>query len=215
MPTFTKSRNPPPRLDNNDGPIKLIKASMSPFNFLKGRAEKERKDRLRSWSRGLHNEYILDFIKYGLEPFLDKFGYKLSYSHEDCAAYCKEWAFVHNEIQTKYKPNQTINFLRCTHNGSQDEFEWYLEIISPDDWYTLCDEWSDNRFLDDSDAGHSQRNDIAWFVWNILSLDSSREHHNFMEFMYSKEDMDDETHHMSGINGEDNLGTYGGDRRTL
>lgn len=211
----TNPRIPPPRLDNDDGPIKLCKAALGPSRFLKGRAEAEKKDRFRVWARGLPNAHILDFITYGLEPFLDEFGYKLSYSYKDCAAYCKQWAFSHSELQTSYKPNQTIRFLRCAHNGSREAFEWYLGIISPDDWFTLCDEWSAERFLDDSDAGHAQRTDIAWFVWNLLSLDSSKEHRNFVEFMYSEEDMDDEVHYVSGFNGDEGLGSYGGDRRTL
>jgi hypothetical protein len=211
----TKLRTPPPRLDNDDGPVKISKASMGPFKFLKGRDEAEKKDRTRTWSRGLPSGYILDFIKYGLEPFLDEFGYKLSYSHKDCAAYCKQWAFAHSELQRNYKPKQSIQFLRCAHNGSREAFEWYLGIISPDDWFTLCHEWSAERFLDDSDVGHAQRNDIAWLVWNLLSLETSKEHRKFVEFINSEDDMDDEIYYVSGFNGEDGLGSYGGDRRTL
>jgi hypothetical protein len=205
----------PPRLDNGDGPVKICKASMGPFKFLKGRAEAEKKDRCRSWTRGFPEGHILEFIKYGLEPFLVEFGYKIGYSYKECAAYCKQWAFAHAEIQNRYKPNQTVQFLQCAHNGSREAFEWYLGIISPDDWNSLCTEWSGERFLDESDAGHAQRIDIAWFVWNLLSLDNSKAYHKFVEYMSSEEDMDDEIHYVAGFNGEEGSGIYGGDRRTL
>ena len=210
-----KLRNFPPRLDNDDGPVKISKAAMGPFKFLKGRAEAEKKDRTHSWTRGIPSGHILDFIKYGLEPFLDEFGYKLGYSHKDCAAYCKQWAVAHSELQRNYNPNQIIQFLRCAHNGSREAFEWFLGVISPDDWFTLCDEWYAEKFLDDSDVGHKQRTDIAWFVWNLLCLDNSKEHRKFVEFMNSEDDMDDDVYYVSGFNGEEGLGSYGGDRRTL
>ena len=210
----TLSRTPPPRLDNDDGPIKLCKSASSASKFLRGRQEAEKKEKRRTWIRGLPEEHIYTFIKEGLEPFLNTFGYNLGYSIKDCVAYCKDWAFAHVEIQGSYKPKQTIQFLRCAHNGSSDAFEWYLGIISPDDWYTLCEKWSTNDFLDESDVGYAQRVDIAWFVWNLLSLESSKEHSKFLEFMYSEDDMDDDGHYTHGVI-EDGLGTYGGDRRTL
>jgi hypothetical protein len=209
-----KPRSPPPRLDNDDGPIKLCKAALGPSKFLKGRQDAEKKDRCRTWIRGVPEGHIQSFIENGLVPFLNEFGYSLGYSIKDCAAYCKDWAFAHVQTQTTYKKNQTIRFLRCAHNESRDAFEWYLGIISPDDWNQLCEEWSVDSFLDDSDAGHAQRCDIAWFAWNLLSLDNSKEHYKFLEFMSSEDDMDDDVYYVSGVF-EDGLGTYGGDRRTL
>jgi len=209
-------RNPPPRLDNDDGPIKLCKAALGASNFIKGRVDAEKKEKQRIWARGIPEAHILNFIKYGLEPFLDTFGYKLGYSYEYCAAYCKQWLYAHVYTQTSYKPNQTISFLRCAHSGSREEFEWYLGNITPDDWFTLCEEWPADQFLDESDAGHAQRSDIAWFVWNIISLSNSKAHRQFIEFMASEDEMDDETYYVSGFNGGDEgLGSYGGDRRTL
>lgn len=208
-------RNPPPRLDNDDGPIKLCKAELGASKFLKGRAEAEKKQRRREWRRSIPEGHVHSFIENGLEPFLNGFGYSLGYSIKDCAAYCKDWAFAHAEIKREYKPKQTIQFLRCAHNGSREAFEWYLGIISPDDWDQLCEEWSTGGFLDQSDAGHAQRCDIAWFVWNLLCLENSKEQFRFVDFMSSEEDMDDEPYYVSGIHGEDGLGTYGGDRRTL
>lgn len=207
------ANSPPPRLDNNDGPIKLTAAARGPFKFLKGRVEKDKQMRWKTFNRGVSSAHVRKFIELGLKPFLDKFGYTLGFTIDDCVAYCKQWVFAHVECQSVYNPKHSIQFLRRAHNGSAEEFDWFLGIISPDDWFTLCDEWAASQFLDDSDAGEKQRIDIPWFVWNLLALENSKAHTRFIEFMYSEEDYDDDGHY--GGAGDDGLGSYGGDRRTL
>ena len=162
------------------------------------------------WESGVGRGWILDFIQYGLEPFLKNHGYHIGYSQSKTVAYCKAWAFSH--VQAKQiSPAATVRCMQCFHAGGEAELDWFLFHISHDDWIQLCYEWSSSEFLDNSDAGAAQQADLPFFAWNLLNLASSRAHGKFIQIM--SDEYEDEEFGM--YQATDESSAFGGDRRTL
>jgi hypothetical protein len=151
------------------------------------------------WFYSLPDEHIEYFLLYGLKPFLNQFGYTLGFSDKDMISYIKRWAF---NIVNK----DELKFVLWSHNGGDEEFEWFNHIISIDEWLKLCSSWDASEFLDDSDAGVKQSLDLQWFIWQCISLDLSKQHQCWIDINI---DLEEEDHWIY-----DEAQAYGGDRRT-
>jgi hypothetical protein len=67
--------------------------------------------------------------------------------------------------------------------------------------------WEVTGFLDDSDIGHLQRNQLVMFIWQCIDLNNSPEYYRFLDIMGDNEDADE-------YNNYDENNAYAGDRRT-
>lgn len=166
------------------------------------------------WTNGLQDGYIARFVEEGLRPFLKRHGYEVCYSPKTLTQACKEWAFAHVQIHKKGSDLYDRFFMKCAHNGGEDEFDWYNHTISFDTWETFSEKWATTEFLDDSDVGYAQRIDIAHFAWQLIHLDSSPNHIRWKETI-EYYDLDEEYWHSSQAQPSEDAGAYGGDRRTL
>ena len=77
------------------------------------------------WYSGLPDGYISRFVEEGLRPFLKRHGYEVCYSPKNLTQACKEWAFAHVQIQQKGADLYDRFFVKYTHYGGEDEFDWY------------------------------------------------------------------------------------------
>ena len=166
------------------------------------------------WVSGIPDGYIARFIEEGLCPFLKKYGYAVSYSPKDLIQACKEWAFSHVQIRRKGPDLYDRFFMKCAHDGGEDELDWYTHSIPFDSWEALASKWAAPGFLDDSDAGYAQTIDIAQFAWQLIDLYSSRTHLRWKD-MIEYHDLDEDHGRVSYAQPAEDTGAYGGDRRTL
>jgi hypothetical protein len=183
-----------------------------PRQYILERQKEANRDKYLEWLYGLPDFYIEEFVEDGLLPFLKEHGYKVGFSPEDCIRFCKQWAYALYKIQNGCNTTQEISYQKCAHNGGFEEFDWYGHVISPDDWYDLCETWMVPYFLDMSDAGFSQRTELPTFAWHLVDLWQSKSHAKWLSFQEETYESDDDHGHGHGQN-EDVA--YGGDRRTL
>ena len=167
---------------------------------VKARSEKEK---FSNWMHELPENWIESFIVHGVKPFLEKHGYVLGYNDVYCIKFCKRWAFAH--VQTVHKG--TVDLVSCSHEGGEDEHEWYQDTISVLDWNEFAGKWTATEFLDSSDAGQKQTDDLGKFIWHCISLEGSPRHIEWLESLEEEEAAD-----QPWI--ADDTQAYGGDRRT-
>jgi len=172
--------------------------------FLQSLEKKERHKKHSEWRNKFPEDWIELFIQQGIVPFLKHYGYRLGFSIEHCIQYTNTWAFLHLYTKDKYECKV------WAHNGTNNEYEWFHYKISQESWSNLIDTWKVEGFLDDSDAGLRQSEDLAWFIWHLVDLNNSREHINYLELFEDSEDKYDD---YSGHNNEE-MNAYSGDRRT-
>lgn len=169
-----------------------------------------------AWKRGLIDGHIKRFVTEGLYPFCKERGYSLIYDEKEVIEGVYEWAFAHVRIETQKGIQLFRNFKSYYPAGDSTEFEWYCHQISSSEWDEFASEWWDAEFLDDSEAGFAQREDLYILVWNLVCLASSKAHKKYLQVEAWSEHAEDEfvAHNMPmAVTSEDTA--YGGDRRTL
>ena len=174
---------------------------------------KETRAMYKEWYAGIPDGFFSLFVKHGLTSFLKRYGYEMNQSTPQLIQYCKEWAFSHVHIQRKKHISLQRTFLKIFHNGGEEELDWFLFSIPPDDWDAFADQWKCPEFLDESDAGYAQRMDLTLFVWNIVDLVNGRQHAKWVQFNETG-DEDDIAYTQTAINPDEGA-AFGGDRRTL
>lgn len=179
-----------------------------PRQYILARQKEYKHDMYLIWLYGLPDYYIEDFVENGLIPFLKDRGYKVGFSLKDCIRFCKEWAYTLYKLQINYETTKEIHYQKCANNGGLEELEWYRHLISPDEWYDLCETWKVPYFLDTSDAGYSQRTELPFFAWHLIDLYHSKSHNKWLSFQEETYDSDNDHGHVEEV-------AYGGDRRTL
>jgi hypothetical protein len=137
------------------------------------------------WISDIPFNYIQYFVEYGILPFLKLHGYTIDYTLDKIASCLDEWAFHHVLITQYGSLYKTISFITCSHDGGEDEHDWFHHRIATDDWFKLCSSWAVTGFLDDSDTGRSQQLDISNAVWNLISLTNSPSHHKWQQHVES------------------------------
>jgi hypothetical protein len=192
------------------GSIKVPPIAHKTNMLVAKRSKRMGTDQKVQWNSGVGYSWIVDFIQYGLEPFLARHGYCIGYSHSKASEYCKAWAFSHVQAKSA-SPSATVKCLKSFHGGGEAELDWFLFHISHDEWAQLCHEWNSSEFLDDSDAGFAQQADLPFFAWNLLNLAASRTHGKFLQAMSDEYPDEDDF----GFHTLDDSGAFGGDRRTL
>jgi hypothetical protein len=165
----------------------------------------------KEWISEIPRNWIQHFIKNGLIPFLNKYGYVIAYDVPTVCSFFKEWAFIHVLMKHCRNTYTSRTFLQCAHNGGSDEKDWYMFLIPSDGWFDLSKEWASNEFLDDSEAGQSQQYDLCEFVWNMIHLSSSKSHMKWLQHMDILEYQEDDTVNPSNI-AEEHV-VYGGERK--
>ena len=150
----------------------------------------------KEWLYGLPPNWIDKFVENGLTRFLKEYGYVLGFSSEKLI-----------KIISSCLYNQSSIYSFCVHNGGLEEYDWYCYTISIDEWNKFMDDWKSDEFLDSSDMGFKQRLYLQDLVWHCISLEQSKQHRNWLYFMYDEDSSEEQ------IIYEDN-GAYGGDRRT-
>ena len=196
-------------------PYKAMKNALKiPGQFLKTLHEQDYNERYYEWKYELPDNWITEFISKGLVPFLDQRGYSVGMTEKDISSYCTQWAFAHCYTEQKKGEDLNINFLKSCNTGYEEELDWYQNQILFEEWEELADVWQVTEFLDTSDAGNSQRNDLPSFAWNIIRLESSKTHHKWLSFWDNTDYSEDDGPQNGIIYAEDSI-AYGGDRRTL
>ncbi len=185
-----------------------------PSHFLKTLYTYNYNERYSEWKYGLPNGWITDFISNGLIPFLNERGYSVGMTQKDVVNYCIQWAFAHCYIEQKKGDLLNINYLKSCNTGGEEELEWFEFQIPLEEWDALADSWQVTEFLDTSDAGVSQRNDLFSFAWNIIRLEDSKAHHKWLSFWDNADYSEDDSPHNGAMYTDDSI-AYGGDRRTL
>jgi len=165
--------------------------------------KKDEAYRFNAWISDFPTNYFKQFVDDGLKPFLKKYGYSLGFSNSRLNSYCVRWAYSYSN---KY-PGEVIEFTKWAHSGLMDDYEWYLYKIPQDDWNMFMKSWENQGFLDDSDIGHAQCNDLVTFIWQCIDLNNSVEYYNYLEIMGDNEETEENNVH-------DENNAYGGDRRT-
>jgi hypothetical protein len=191
------------------GSIQVPAVAYKTNMLLKKRHAKHNAKQKSQWMTGVGWNWIIDFIQYGLEPFLNARGYHLGYSHSKAVDYCASWAFSHVRAK-QIAPAATVRCMKTYHTGGDAELDWFLLQIPYEDWEQLCYEWNSSEFLDDSDAGMAQQADMPFFVWNLLTLATSPAHGKYLQMMSEEYPEDDD----GGYHAIDDAGAFGGDRRT-
>jgi hypothetical protein len=164
------------------------------------------------WINEIPEDWIEQFCKNGLIPFLSKYGYSVTYDLNTIIDYCKEWAFNHVKITTSGLTLKHCKYLKPNNTGGQEEKEWYEFKISCEDWSVFASLWATTGFLDDSDAGQSQKIEVSIFAWHLINLEVSPTHIKWLELNDILQQQDDiqNTYHTV----IDESVPYGGDRRT-
>ena len=136
--------------------------------------------RYREWFYGLPNRWIDRFVENGLIPFLKDYGYELGFTPEKLIKIVGSCIY-----------NLTSTYWFCAHNGGLEEYDWYCHNISLDDWNSFMDAWKSDEFLDSSDMGFKQRLYLQDLVWHCISLEKSKQHRNWLYFMYDEDSNED------------------------
>lgn len=194
---------------------KLYKKCPNPAHTLSlARTSAETNDRYKTWLHGLPDGHVEAFVEHGFEPFLKRHGYHPGYVIQTIVKACKEWAFAHVRIQQKGSDQYDRFFIKSCNSGGEEEFDWFTQMISFEEWEELAKAWWADEFFDDSDAGYAQIIDLAQFAWQMIHLESSQKHHLWKATIEGLE-QDDDYNQGSTTQPAEDSGAYGGDRRTL
>lgn len=178
-----------------------MESSIPPASkFLAALISRKNSDEYAAWKAELPEQWIEAFIIQGIIPFLNKYGYTLGFSESKTVNYCKKWAFSHLR-------RDSIELMDWAHDGGDEEYELYQDTIFILEWHELAKSWRAPRFLDSSDAGLKQIDDLNRFVWHCISLENSPTHLDWLDSLEEEESGEqlwiaEENH------------AYGGDRRT-
>lgn len=184
-------------------------AKLPAASFLSNQIANTRAALYESWLSELPAGTFQQFLEKGIEPLLQKFGYSLGFTRQDQIRMLRGWAFGHVQIQRQSKHyNDTVTILRCAHCGGEEEYDWFLNTIPLDAWYKIADTWFATDFLDDSDPGMAQRVDLPRLVWHMISLESSKAHHLWLNVLQDTMDQEDTIYDDSNI-------AFTGNRRTF
>jgi hypothetical protein len=178
--------------------------------YMAALAAEAREEQFMEWSSYLPETWCRTFCTYGLIPFLKEHGYILGCSSQQLYDHVTEWAFAHVLLTTSGPVLKTRRFMDCYHSGGEEEHDWFLFKISSQAWMDFAKQWSATGFLDDSDAGYSQSADLPIFVWNLIQLDSSKSHQEWLQYNDIM-NYQDEIQGVFHSNTED--GPFGGERR--
>ncbi len=163
-----------------------------------------------TWKNGIPENHIQKFVEHGLIPFLKKNGYLVGISNKVLTKYLESWAFCHVYLYENAHQELEIQYLKWFHDGGNEEYDWYCNLIPESDWVELAEQWQVYTFLDDSDVGNLQRCDLSWCIWHCISLDGSKSHEKWVQMILDSEEQEEEFH---AIQTNDQQ-AYGGDRRT-
>jgi hypothetical protein len=167
-----------------------------------------------SWFSALPIGHLKMFIEKGLRPFLRKHGYELIQPTSKCCKAVSTWAFSHVQVEHQKSKDYVPILPVSVNTDCEEEWDVFCLAISYEEWTILCDEWFADEFLDNSDAGLAQRNELPYFVWRIVYLDSSPTHHKWLDNMAIQEQADEEIYGIVYVP-EEQSQAFGGDRRTL
>ncbi len=179
------------------------------FRFLAKQRASARSTMRQHWLASLPDGVIERFITRHLEPFIESKGYCLGLSLRDKVRFIRSWAFSH--VEATHTPSflhtPEVTILYCNHYGGEEEYDWYCQTISTDDWQTFCEQFHWPELLDDSDAGIKQRADLFRLVWHMIDLDNSKQHLYWLDNVYEEEEEEE-------LYQDDNL-AFTGSRRTF
>jgi hypothetical protein len=167
-----------------------------------------------SWFSQLPSGHLRLFIDEGLRPFLQERGYVLIQPTSKCCKALSMWAFSHVQVENQKGINYTSILPNSPNIDCEDEWDFFCLNIPYENWAELCDKWFADEFLDLSDSGIAQKNEMPYFVWRIVELEGSPSHHEWLNNMAIQEHADEEIYGIIPVS-EDQTQAYGGDRRTL
>lgn len=179
------------------------------FRYMAKRRAEERRTQRQSWLASLPDRVFETFLTKYLDPFVRSKGYCLGLSLRDQVRFLRSWAFSHVEARHTTSTMRTpeVSILYCHHWGGEEEFDWFCQTITTDDWQEFCSQFAWPEFLDESDAGLAQRDDLFRLVWNMIDLDNSKQHLYWLDNVWDDEEEEE-------LIQDDNM-AFTGSRRTF
>jgi hypothetical protein len=163
-----------------------------PNKYLQKKSKDDKLAIYKSWKNGLPFNWISSFLENGLLPFLNENGYSCGIHIKELSKYCTQWAFAHVYMDKKLGKPLHRTFTKCMHNGGNQELQWFLDRICFEDWSAFANTWATDEFLDDSSIGQNQLLDLPYFCWQVINLDGSKAHWDYLDFMGLNETNNDE-----------------------
>lgn len=188
----------------------LVSTLPPSYSFVKSQLKNKKRKLFQNWKSALPDNHVYTFIENGVLPFLKNHGYSISIPIKLLTKYLESWAFYHSYLYQHPNQKLELQYVQWFHDGGDEEYNWYCEMISESDWFELADQWQVFEFLDDSDVGNLQRCDLSWCIWHCIHLEISRSHKRWVQIVLDSEDQEEELH---GIQMNEQQ-AYGGDRRT-
>jgi hypothetical protein len=180
--------------------------------FTSQRRRAELADWYWSWFSELPNGHLKAFIDEGVRPFLKEYGYELLTETKKCCNALSTWAFSHVQVEHQKSKGYVPILPNSINADYEDEWEEFCLAIPYDAWSSLCDQWFADEFLDTSDPGISQRNELPYCIWRLVWLEDSPAYQKWLDAMATQEQADEEIY---GYVPEEQTQAFGGDRRTL
>ena len=126
----------------------------------------------KEWREQYDLYYFNNLIKDYIVPFLASHGYILNNSLITTKR-IEAYLWAHTWTQ-KYESQKEVTYGPTEHNGSEDDYHWFLEIIDTFAWSTIFDSIEENGIFDDSFEGQMQRSDFSLFIWKQINLENSK-----------------------------------------
>lgn len=177
---------------------------------MKAFRKRQKHDAYQAWKAGVSDEHLYRFVERGLIPFLKKAGYTVSLQPNKIVVCIREWAFAHVWIQRNKSKSLELSYMWSNTSYDEDAYSWYRNAVSYDSVFTLANRWQATEFLDESDVGIRQREDLLECMWHIIDLSGSKSHQDYINTL-PYEDSDEEQYQVSH---HEDTQAFGGDRRT-
>jgi hypothetical protein len=146
-------------------------------------------DKYKEWRQQYDLKIFDDMLNSYIVPLLKNYGYVLNNSKTAKRIEAYLWAHVWTQ---KYDPEKEVRYPYIEHNGCEDDYHWFLEIIDTQTWNIIFDKLEQNGIFDGSAAGQMQRNDFPLFIWKQIDLENSKSYikTSTMREYYRDEDYD-------------------------
>jgi hypothetical protein len=133
----------------------------------------------RQW-RQKYDVYYFKNIAISIYSFLKTNGYVLLYNMDEniMAKNLEEFCWSHEWI-IKHEPTKNIIYPGQSHDGIEDDYDWFCEKIDQDDWETFFSYIKEDGIFDDSKSGSSMKYSLPYYLWKKMNLPASKSYRKY------------------------------------